>query len=36
MAFDGQGNLYFIDQNNFRVRKVDTKGIITTVAGGHY
>ena len=34
MILDGQGNLYFIDFGNQRVRKVDTKGIITTVAGG--
>jgi sugar lactone lactonase YvrE len=33
VAFDGAGNLYFGDKWNFRVRKVDTNGIITTVAG---
>ena len=33
VAFDGAGNLYFGDHWNFRVRKVDTNGIITTVAG---
>jgi uncharacterized protein (TIGR03437 family) len=33
LALDGAGNLYFADTQNFRVRKVDTKGIITTVAG---
>ena len=29
----GQGNLYFWDAGNLRIRKVDTDGIITTVAG---
>ncbi|MBN8729002.1 MAG: hypothetical protein J0L64_00565 [Acidobacteria bacterium] len=33
MAVDGAGNLYFADTNNDRIRKVDTNGIITTVAG---
>jgi adhesin/invasin len=33
MAFDSAGNLYFTDLNNNRVRKIDTSGIITTVAG---
>ena len=33
VTFDGAGNLYFGDKWNFRVRKVDTSGIITTVAG---
>ena len=32
LAFDG-GNLYIADRNNHRVRKVDSQGIITTVAG---
>jgi sugar lactone lactonase YvrE len=33
MAFDNSGNLYLSDWGNYRVRKVDTNGIITTVAG---
>lgn len=33
VTLDGKGNLYILDSVNFRVRKVDTKGIITTVAG---
>jgi sugar lactone lactonase YvrE len=33
LAFDAAGNLYFDDSSNFRVRKIDTKGIISTVAG---
>lgn len=34
VAADSQGNIYIADNGNGRVRKVDTKGIITTVAGG--
>jgi sugar lactone lactonase YvrE len=33
MAFDSARNLYFADLFNHRVRRVDTKGIVTTVAG---
>jgi sugar lactone lactonase YvrE len=33
LAFDGAGNMYIADQSNFRIRKVDTNGIITTVVG---
>ena len=33
MVFDSAGNLYFGDLNNNRVRKIDTSGIISTVAG---
>jgi sugar lactone lactonase YvrE len=31
---DSQGNLYIADTNNDRIRKVDTMGNISTVAGG--
>ncbi len=33
VATDLAGNVYIADQSNNRVRKVDSKGIITTVAG---
>jgi serine/threonine-protein kinase len=32
-ATDKHGNIYFIDHYNIRIRKVDTAGIITTIAG---
>ena len=31
--YDRAGNLYFLDSRNFRIRLIDTSGIITTVAG---
>jgi uncharacterized protein (TIGR03437 family) len=34
VAVDRAGNLYFADHGNHRVRKVDTSGVITTIAGG--
>jgi trimeric autotransporter adhesin len=36
LGFDAEGNLYFADSGNNRVRKVDKNGIITTVAGGGF
>ncbi|HEY3760919.1 MAG TPA: immunoglobulin domain-containing protein [Verrucomicrobiae bacterium] len=33
VAFDAFGNLFISDYNNNRIRRVDTNGIITTVAG---
>ncbi|MCD4790514.1 MAG: hypothetical protein K8R37_10980, partial [Bacteroidales bacterium] len=33
VAVDASGNLYIADSHNYRIRKVDTSGIITTVAG---
>jgi hypothetical protein len=33
LAYDSLGNLFFADNGNQRIRKVDTSGIITTIAG---
>ena len=33
MAVDGSGNLYIADSNNHAIRKIDSAGTITTVAG---
>ena len=33
MAFDSDGNLYFADEWNHRIRRVDSSGIISTVSG---
>ena len=32
-AFDSSGNLYVSEEANHRVRKIDTAGVITTIAG---
>ena len=34
VAVDGSGNIYIVDRNNNRIRKVDPSGTISTVAGG--
>ncbi|MBK9169994.1 MAG: hypothetical protein IPM24_21380 [Bryobacterales bacterium] len=36
LAFDGAGNLYVADSNGNRVRKIDTHGIVSTVAGSGF
>ena len=33
LAFDGTGNLYIADTGNFRIRRVNRSGTITTIAG---
>jgi trimeric autotransporter adhesin len=33
IALDAWGNLYIADYNNYRIRRVDTNGIISTIAG---
>ena len=33
ICVDGAGNILFADQNNHKVRKINTLGVITTVAG---
>ena len=35
-AFDAAGNMYIADLSNNAIRRVDTKGIITTVAGNGF
>ncbi|HEY0307806.1 MAG TPA: Ig-like domain repeat protein [Acidobacteriaceae bacterium] len=35
VATDAGGNIYIADTGNFVVRKVDTNGVITTLAGSH-
>jgi hypothetical protein len=33
IAFDGAGNLYVADGDNYRIREINTSGIIKTIAG---
>ena len=33
VALDSSGNLYIADTGNYRIRKVDSSGTITTIAG---
>ena len=33
LAFDSRGNLFITDEQNGRIRKIDTNGIIKTIAG---
>lgn len=33
VAVDGHGNLYIADTDNHRIRKIDTRGMILTIAG---
>ncbi|MBO9541927.1 hypothetical protein J7643_15170 [bacterium] len=36
LAFDSAGNLYFTDDMNYKVRKLDTNGNITTLPGSYF
>jgi sugar lactone lactonase YvrE len=34
LVFDREGNLFFTDRDNARIRMIDTDGVISTIAGG--
>jgi len=34
LAFDSRGNLYLVDSGNYRIRRLNTSGIVETIAGG--
>lgn len=36
VTVDGDGNVYLVDSGNLRVRKIDSDGVVSTVAGGGF